>query len=233
MMRSLMVCGVLVMVAMLFLPNAAVSNPDPCLMVYPDAAVFYHYDPAEYYTVTFGDPLYDAAYDRGGEVLIEVGTNVIGLDVYQAPGLAGFVEDAELQGYFTMEHDFTLVVDGFSNVPTTFTNVLLVFDMIEPDGCVPIITIDGNPPLFDSGLGWYYPIGDLAVSTPAQGNNYSDVLTFDFSWTGCTNIRIWAFSDSDFDLNRDGNECFSAFSHDLTVPAEEKSWGEIKSQFVK
>lgn len=231
MFRQLISGGLLVLVALMLVPTAAISNPDPCLIVYPDAAVIYHYDPAEYYTVGPGDPLYDAAYDIGGEVLIEVGTNVIAYDVYQAPGLAGFQMDAELQGYFTMDQDFTLVVDGFSNVPTTFVNILLVFDMIEPDGCVPTITVDGNPPLYDPGLGWYLPVGDLMVSTPAQGNNYSDVLTFDFHWSGCTNIRIWAFADDNYNLTRDGNECFSAYSHDLTVPTEEKSWGELKSQF--
>ena len=87
----------------------------------------------------------------GGSVLFldrsDINTDEIAYDIYQAPGLAGFQEDAENQGLYTMEQDFTLIVDGFSNVPTTFVNVLLVFDLIEPDGCTPVITIDGNAPL--------------------------------------------------------------------------------------
>jgi hypothetical protein len=215
--------------ALLVIPGVAFA--DPCLIVYPDGVAIYHYDPAEYYTVTMGDSLYDAMYDRGGEVLIDINTGEIAYDIYQAPGLSGFEEDADNQGLYTMDQDFTLIVDGFSNAPTTYTNILLVFDMISPDGCTPVILIDGNAPLYDAGLGYYFPIGDLAVSSPAQGGNYSDVLSFDFSWTGCNSIRIWAFADDNFNLVRDGGECFSAFSHDLTVPTQTRSWGELKNQY--
>jgi hypothetical protein len=140
--------------------------------------------------------------------------------------------DASLQGYFTMDHDFTLVVDGWHNEPTTYVNILIVFDLIQPSGCTPVITIDGNPALWSPSLGWYYPAGDLDVSTPTpEGNNYSDVLEFDFSWTGCQSLRIWAFSDADYDGMRGGSECFSAYSHDLTVPTEEHTWGSVKAKY--
>jgi hypothetical protein len=207
------------------------AGADPCLIVYPDAACTYHYDPAEYYTVAPGHPLYDPAYDRGGEVLIDANTDEIAYDVYQAPNLTGFVMDPENQGYYTTSHDFGLIVDGFSNEPTTYVNILLVFDQIQPPGCDPAILIDGNPPLNDAGLGLYYPIGDLVVSTPAQGGNYSDTMLLPFSWIGCASVRIWAFSDEDYDLNHDGGECFSAYSHDLVVPVTESSWGEIKERY--
>jgi hypothetical protein len=220
----------IVSTAILLLP--AIGLADPCLVVYPDVSVVYHYDPAEYYTVGPGDPLYDPLYDRGGLVLLEVGTDEIDLSVYQAPNLAGFVLDSDDQGYFTMEHDFNLIVDGFSDSPTTYVNVLIVFDQVYPGGCTPIITIDGNAPLYDPDLKWYYPIGDLVVSTPTgYGGTYSDTETFAFSWTGCQSLRIWAFSDADHNLERDGGECFSAFSHDLVVPVEERSWGSVKSLY--
>ena len=200
-------------------------------MVYPgNGSVVYHYEPTEYYTVGYGDSLYDAAYDLGGEVLIDINTNVIAYEVYQTPTLVGFQMDSAHQGYFINSSYFTLVVDGFSGTPTTYTNILLVFDLIEPSGCTPVITINGSPVLFDAGLGWYLPIGDLVVSTP-QGIAFSDVLEFDFSWTGCTSLRAWAFADNDFDLFHDGAECFSAFSHDLTVPVEETTWGAVKSLY--
>lgn len=220
--------GIAAVLVLIILPAAGFA--DPCLMVYPDGVAMYHYDPAEYYTVGPGDPLYDSMYDRGGEVLIDINTGEIAYDIYQAPGLAGFVSDPYNQGLYTMDYDFTLIVDGYSNEPTTYTNVLLVFDLIEPDGCMPTISIDGNAPLYDAGLGYYYPIGDLTVSTPLPfGNSYSDTMGFDFSWAGCNSVRIWAFADADFDLVRTGGECFSAFSHDLTVPTEESSWGKVKS----
>jgi hypothetical protein len=222
---------VVIALALALVPTGA--QADPCLMVYPsDGVVMYHYESAEYYTVSFGDSLYDAAYDLGGEVLIDINTNAIAYDVYQTPALAGFVMDSDHQGYFIMSPDFTLTVDGFSGTPTTYTNILLVFDLIEPTGCVPVITIDGNPLLFDPGLGWYLPIGDLVVSTP-QGIAFSDILTFDFSWSGCTNVRAWAFADDDFNMVHDGGECFSAFSHELTVPVQETTWGAVKSLYGK
>lgn len=222
-------CFICVAVVMLLLPAIGFANPDPCLVVYPDVETVYHYDPTEYYTVGPGDPLYDPFYDRGGEVLIDINTNGIAYDIYQAPNLVGFVMDSDNQGYYTMDHSFNIIVDGFSNTPTTYVNILLVFDRLIPSGCTPVITIDGNPPLYDPGLGWYYPIGDLVVSTPAQGNNYSDTMTFAFMWSGCTSIRIWAFSDEDYNLIRQDSECFSAYSHDLTVPTQESTWGSVKS----
>ena len=218
---------VLIVLALAFLPS--ISNADPCLMVYPSTgSVVYHYEPTEYYTVGPGDPLYDSAYDLGGEVLIDVNTNVIAYEVYQSPALTGFQMDSAHQGYFIDSSYFTLVVDGFSGTPTTYTNILLVFDLLEPPGCTPVITIDGDPVLYDAGLGWYWPIGDLVVSTP-QGIAFSDVLEFSFIGTGCTSIRAWAFADDDFNMIHDGSECFSAYSHDLTVPVEETTWGAVKS----
>jgi hypothetical protein len=217
-------------VALLITP--ALVQADPCLMVYSDGVAIYHYEPTEYYTVGPGDPLYDPMYDRGGEVLIDILAGEIAYDIYQVPGLAGFEEDSMHQGVFIMEQDFTVIVDGFNNMPVTYTNIILVFDLIEPMGCVPTISIDGNPALWDAGLGWYYPIGDLVVSTPADGMNYSDVLTFDFSWTSCYGLRVWAFADEDYDLMFDlGDECFSAYSHDLAVPTEKTSWGQIKNRY--
>jgi len=230
-MMNRMTTGVLLLIvlALAFVPTGA--SADPCLMVYPsDGVVIYHYEAAEYYTVGPGDPLYDAAYDRGGEVLIDINTDEIAYNVYQAPGLGGFMLDNEHQGYFIISREFGLTVDGFSGNPTTYTNIVLVFDLIEPSGCSPMVTIDGNPVLWTPGIGWYWPIGDLVVSTPQNGS-YSDILTFDFKWLNCTGIRVWAFADDDFDLVHDGGECFSAFSHDLVVPAQETTWGAVKSLY--
>ncbi len=213
-----------------FAPSAGVA--DPCLMVYPgDGTIMYHYESAEYYVVGPGDSLYEASYDRAGWVLIDVNTGVIAYEVYQASGLAGFQLDEMHQGYFIMASDFTVTVDGFNGAPTTYVNVLMVFDLVEPEGCDPTITIGGNAVSYDMTLGWYYPIGDFVVSTMQPDSTYSDTQNYAFSWTGCQSIRIWAYSDEDFDLNHDGGECFSAFSHDLTVPTEVHTWGRVKSMY--
>jgi hypothetical protein len=221
--------------ALIFLGIAGVPPPalgDPCLMVYPDSPCAYHYDPAEHYTVGPGNPLYHPAYDRGGEVLIEVNTNDVAYEVYQAPSLVGFVMDAENQGYFTIGTDLDVIVDGFCNEPTTYANVLVVFDRIEPEWCEPSILVEGSEVFYDGGLGWYYPIGDLVVSAPTPwGNNYSDTVTLDVVWQNCYGVRIYAFSDENYNLVRDGAECFSAYSHDTTVPAGRSTWGAIKALY--
>jgi len=229
---------VLIAVALAFALGALVwvpaANADPCLTVYTDGPCTYHYDPAEYYTVGPGDPLYDPMYDRGGEVLIVIGSNEIEYNVYQAPGLTGFVMDPVNQGFFTSGNDLDVVVDGFNNAPITYVNIILVFDKVEPSWCQPAITVNGNAVSYQAGLGWYYPIGDLAVSTPTPfGNNYSDVVIEQVLWGVCNGVRIWAFADADHDLKRDGGECFSAFSHDLTIPTQDATWGAIKEMYTE
>ena len=205
---------------------------DPCLVVYPTANCIYHYDITEYYTVMPGDPLYDPMYDRGGEVLLDITDDSIDMSIYQAPGLVGFTPSTGgNDGYFFTGHDFDLVIDGFNNAPTTYTNVVLVFDP-DPATCSPLVTIDGNPAMYDAGLGWYYPVGDLVVTTPTmEGGNYSDTITFSIHFDLCTGMTMWAFADEDYDLFRDGGECFSAYSHDATIPVEETTWGGIKALY--
>lgn len=201
---------------------------DPCLVVYPDGACVYHYDPAEYYAVGPGEPYYDPMYDRGGEVLLELASNEIDMSIYQAPGLAGFeMSTGGNDGYFFHENTFTLLVDGFSNAPTTYVNILLVFDKTVPTGCTPVVLVNGV-----MVTGSTYGIGDLVVSTPTpDGNNYSDTRAFDIEWYGCSGMHVWAFADADYDGKKDGGECFTAFSHDLTVPTEDTTWGGIKSLY--
>lgn len=202
------------------------SVADPCLVVYPGGPCVYHYSPDEYYTAGPGHPYYAAEYDRGGLVLLELGSNEIDYSIYQAPGLTGFEESTDGEdGYVFIGTDFELIVDGFYNSPTTFYDVIIVFDRFDPEYCTPVISIDG-----DEIPGTNYNIGDLDVSTPtAEGNNYSDTATFQVSWRGCYGVHIWAFSDENGNGEMDGGECFTAFSHDMVVPAAETSWGAIKS----
>ncbi|MCK4537858.1 MAG: hypothetical protein KAV42_03565 [Candidatus Krumholzibacteria bacterium] len=225
-MHRFRIMGLTAPAAAFLLLIAATVAADPCLVVYPSSACVYHYDETEYYTVGPGHPYYDAAYDRGGLVLLELASNEIDGSIYQAPGLCGFEPSTDgNDGYVFVGTDFELIVDGYSNVPTTFVNILVVFDQPVPSGCVPFIFVDGAP--VTAGI---YPMGDLVVSTPtADGQQYSDVMTLDISWRGCYGLHIWAFSDENYNGVRDGGECFTAFSHDMVVPTESKTWGAIKS----
>lgn len=225
------VCPIIVVFVMLILiPLSGMANPDPCLVVYPAGSCIYHYDPSEYYTVTYGDPLYDPEYDRGGEVLLEVGTDEVDLSIYQAPQIAGFaMSTGGDDGFFLTDYSFDLILDGWSNQPKTFHNIYLVFEP-EPGDCMPMLMVEGNP---ISGPPYLYPIGDLVVSTPTpNGNNYSDTIMEALAWSGpCYGIMIWAFADENDNGIHDGGECFTAFSHDTTIPAESKTWGGIKALF--
>jgi hypothetical protein len=219
------------LLALVLLP--ALATADPCLIVYPQSETVYHYDVNEYYTVGPGDPLYDPVYDRGGLVLIELNTNEIAFNIYQAPNLTGFVPSTGgLEGYFIDDPVFDLTVDGFNNEPITYVNVLLVFEPTDPTCMTFVVQVDGQLATYYPGLGWYHPLGDLVVQTPTpHGNNYSDTITVNVEWGGCEGFQAWAFSDENFNLRRDGGECFTAFSHDVTVPVEATTWGGIRGAF--
>ena len=225
MQRSLRVT-VLIAASFVVLVITGAALADPCLVVYPDSPCVYHYSIDEYYTVGPGHPLYNPLYDRGGEVLIDINWDTIAYNIYQAPNLVGFTPSTdEKEGYFFLDKDFTLIIDGFSNVPTTYVNILLKFDNVVPEGCVPTITIDGMPVTGDT-----YLVGDLVVSTPTgDGNNYSDTIELIVSWSGCYGLHFWAFSDENYNGELDGGECFTAYSHDTVVGVEESTWGAIKS----
>ncbi len=216
-----------VLVCLLMLPSVTYSNPDPCLIVYTTSPTIYHYDVNESYTVTAGHPLYDPLYDRRGEVLIDINSNEIALDIYQAPNLMGFEPSSDGQdGFFSVGAEFEIVVDGWNNQPITYENVLLIFEP-EHEWCSLTVFVDG-----DSVAGDSYSLGDLIVSTPTpEGNYYSDTIIKPIFWYGCPSVRIWAFADENYNGQREGDECFSAFSHDLTIPVGIKSWGAIKSLY--
>jgi len=208
-----------------FLGLSVAVYADPCLVVYPSGPCVYHYDPAEYYTVGLGHPLYDSEYDRGGQVLLDIVDNEVDMTIYQAPGLMGFVQSTSDQGFYFIGTTFDLIIDGWSNVPTTYVNILVVFDQFVPEPCSPTISVNGSPL-----SGTVYNAGDLVGQTPV-GNNYSDALTLHVSWQGCYGVHAWAFSDEDYDGTRDGGECFTAFSHDMETPVQQSTWGLIKTLF--
>ena len=166
--------------------SVASAMADPCLTVYPVGNTVYHYDISEYYVVGPGNALYDPMYDRGGYVLIDSNDDSIDMSIYQAPNLVGFTPSSDgREGFFFEGYSFQLVIDGFSNSPTTYENVMLVIEPL-PMTCPPNVVIDGNP------VGSQVPLGSLVVSTPtAEGNNFSDVMILDVSWATCAEMEFW------------------------------------------
>jgi hypothetical protein len=196
-------------------------------MVYPSGPVEYHYDSNEYYTVSYGHARYNPIFDRGGKVLLKVGSNEVPLDIYQVPNLISFIEATNKDaGFFFDGSTLNLIVDGWNYRSTTYKNILLVFDP-DPTTCHPTITVNGTPV-----AGKTYSLGNLLVHTPTSyGHNYSDTISVTVAWSGCYGVRIWAFADDNCNGLRDGGECYTAFSHDLTVPVQEQTWGSIKSLY--
>lgn len=211
--------------------SASFVQAEPCLMAYPDGPSIYHYSSAEEYLVGPGHALYDPAYDRGGYVIIDANTHEIAEEIYQAPGLVGFELDEEQQGWFFQGSQMNLVIDGFSNVPTTYTNVSIAFRAIS-NWCGGTVLINGLPAM-DAGDGTYYlPLGDLVVSTPTpNGNNFSDTMTVLVEWDSCLEIDVWAWSDDNYNGLRDGGDCRTAFSKNTTIPTEASSLSQIKATF--
>jgi hypothetical protein len=198
--------------------------------VYPTGPTRYHYDSSEYYTVTFGHPLYDPAYDRGGEVLIDANTDEIALDIYLSPNLTGFEPSTGgNDGYFFIGSHLTVVIDGRANKPARYENILLVFDP-DPGSCQPIVSVDLEPV-----TGKTHAMGDLVVSQPlpyeSYDLDYSENLVAQVRWQGCYGVRIWAFADENYNGVKDGGECFTAFSHDIVVPVQHETWGAIKNLY--
>ncbi len=225
--RGLFLLLIFTTIVITHIPGVVCANPDPCLMVYPDIACTYYYDVTEYYTVGPGHQLYNPMYDRGGEVLLEIGNNSVDESIYQPPNLIGFEPSIDgNDGFYFTGTGFGLIIDGYSNTPTTFVNILVVFDKFIPADCIPNITVNGDP--LDGSV---YEAGDLEVSTPTpSGRNYSDTMTIEIGWWGqCYGIHIWAFSDGNYNGILDGSECFTAFSHDAMVPVEGSTWGKIKA----
>ncbi len=216
--------SILAVVLLAFLVAPAMA--DPCLTVYPMGDTVYHYDINEYYVVGPGHPLYDATYDRGGYVLIDLNDDSIDGSIYQAPNLVGFTPSSDgREGFFFEGYSFQLVIDGYANEPMTYQNVIL---MIEPSPatCPPNVVIDGNP------VGSMVSLGSLVVGTPTpRGNSYSDVMILDVSWDQCAEMEFWAFDDENYNGVKDGGECFSAFSHDTAVPVEVRSFGSVKVRY--
>ena len=216
---------VLAVVALMLFSSAAFA--DHCLVLYPEGSCIYEYDEAEYTLIGPGDPDFDllSEYARGGFVLIDIKDGQIDESIYQAPGLEGFRPSKDgKHGYVFDLTEFTLIVDGFAGTPTTYENILVIFDDFVPAECIPTVYFD-----YTLLTDFTVPIGDLVVSTPTgSGNNYSDILTFDINWNGCYGLHIWAFADENHNGQRDGGECFTAYSHDVLVPTEEASWGKIK-----
>jgi hypothetical protein len=236
-------CATLCAVVLLFLVSASVllADPDPALMVYPYGISVYHYDGNEYKVVFPGEPGYDPAYDRNGEVLVHKSDLTIAKDVYLSNPVDFDQSAGEGEGYFIEIKDFTLTIRCWSNQATTFHSVYLyVSDSGTGSATMPLcvkgdcfynLKVDGTQYTAP------YLLGDIPVTTPA-GAHFSGQLDVHIDWTGeCLYLVLGAFIDENGNGMPDPAETKAPGSHDTTtddpvmtdtVPV---SWGTLKAMY--
>jgi hypothetical protein len=202
------------------------ATADVGLLVYPQGYAVFRYDPGEYEIKDPVDPQYDPVYGVAGQMLWNRPEQRVALEVYRAPGLAGFETSATGRSeFFTAGNTATICIDGFSDQPRQLNDIYVEF-LPFPFNSAPDIFIDGNR--ID---GLRYTIPRLVVATPVGNGYYSDTATFHLRWVGARYVRILVYADKNGNRVFDGDPSFTVLMEDLTVPAESKTWGSIKSLY--
>lgn len=220
--------GVYFLILVLF-GMAASATPalgDACLLVYPDQNAVFQFNPAHYLAIDRDDPRYDPAYDRFGVMLWDIDNNRIAYELYQAPGLMGFEPAGSGTNSFNIPaNKFTLHIDGFFHAPRQLNDIYVRFLPMPANASTVIYANDH----LVKGLRYYIP--RLVVSTPLENGFYSDTLPVEIVWSGAEAMKIMVFSDKNGNGVFDGEERYSVFMLDQTVPAANSTWGQIKAQF--
>lgn len=206
--------------------SPASVSADACLLAYPDQNAVFQFDPSHYRMIFPEDPLYDPLYDRFGVMLWDIEYDRIAYELYQAPGLMAFEPASMDANIFNFPaNKFTLYIDGFFHAPRQLNDIYIRFLPVPSNAGT---TIYANDELV-SGL--YYHIPRLVVSTPLENGFYSDTIPVEIVWAGAEAMKITVFSDKNGNRVFDGDERFSVFMLDQTVPAGNSTWGQIKAQF--
>ena len=206
----------------LFLVNNAVA--EPCLLIYPLQNTVFRYDPFRFVTLTSADPRFDPAFDRGGEMLWDLVNNRVACEVYQAPNLQGFVESTTGRNeYYVTRLEVDLVVDGFFAQPRRLSDIFVRFQPIPTDA---ILSITANGHELNN---YRHFIPALIVDSPIHCCFYSDTVSFNIEWLGAKQVIVTAFADKDGNGVFNGEPCFNVLLEDPWVPAENTTWGRIKS----
>lgn len=199
---------------------------DTSLLAYPSQHAIFQFDPSHYRAVTADDPLYDSRYERFGVMLWDIENDRIAYELYQAPGLMGFEPASVETNTFNLPaNKFTLWIDGFFDVPRQLNDIYIRF---LPTPASATTVIYANDELV---AGLYYHIPQLVVSTQLENGFYSDTIPVDIVWSGAEAMKIMVFSDKNGNRVFDGEERFSVYMQDQTVPVGNSTWGQIKAQF--
>lgn len=199
---------------------------DTCLLAYPEQNAVFQFDPSLYQMISQEDPRYVARYDRFGVMLWDIENDRIAYELYQAPGLMAFEPASSDANTFNFPaNKFVLRIDGFFSAPRQLNDIYIRF-LPTPYNAQTVIYANDE---LVSGL--YYHIPKLIVSTQLENGFYSDTIPVEIVWSGARAMKIVVFSDKDGNRAFDGEERYSVYMIDQTVPARNSTWGQIKAQF--
>lgn len=197
---------------------------EPCLLAYPAGQTIFRYDPGRYEILAPSDDGFNPAYALAGQMLWDKVAGRVALEVYQAPGLSGFLQSNS--GVCEFHHAGsrgTLVIDGFSPSPRQLSDVCVQFTP-RPGTARVDIKVDGVPV-----TGLRHVIPHFSVSTPTPEGFFSDQIVLNIEWSGALEMEILVYSDRNRNRVFDGEGGFSVLMEDFSVPTKKTTWGGIKA----
>lgn len=205
----------------------ASTGSEPLLLVYPDAPAIFRYDTNRYELLSPSDSNYDALYSVGSQMLWDKQEQRIPVEIYHAPDITGFEPSPfGLNEFVVKSNQFSLVVDGFTTSPRTFSSLYIRF-IPSPSNAFAEYAVDGAA----LAKPWT-SIPSLTVSTATGDGFYSDTATHQVYWRGATRVRIMVYADKDNDqLYSGGEPLYSIYAEESALPVRSTTWGRIKSQF--
>jgi hypothetical protein len=200
---------------------------EPLLLIYPNTATVFRYDPDCYEELPPSDPRYDPSYDIGGKMLWDKEEQRIPIEIYRAPRLNGFeVSPLSLNEFVTMSNRFDVIVDGFFTAPRQLSKLYLRIIPDPPQTTVQA-TVGGVP--IDRLIN---PIPGFSVTTSIGGGFYSDTENVLVTWSGAVGMRITVYADKNGDcVYDDVVPRFSLYVIDNTIAVETETWGGIKALY--
>jgi hypothetical protein len=200
---------------------------EPDLLVYPNKAAEFRYNPAEFELITSQHPDFNSDYSVGGVSLWDKSSGRVAYEVFRAPNLTAISPSTNGRNEFVvMTNEFKVIVDGFGDYPRYLGKVYLRF-VPDPPQSTALIEIEGE--LIDFLI---QEINPLDVRSQNPEGFYTNTERVQIRWSGAVGIRITAYGDRNNNRVFDGgNPRWSIYVADNSVPVENTSWGAIKAMY--
>jgi hypothetical protein len=223
----LKLCFIQVLAVALTVAVSAPVRAEPDLLVYPNVATEFRFNPAEFQVITSGHPEFDPNYQVGGVSLWDKVEHRIAYEVFRAPGLTGFSSSPSGYNEFVlMTNEFNLIVDGFCEYPRYLGKVYVRFAP-DPPHATALIELGGSE--IDYLI---QPVKPIDVQDETPEGFYSNASIVHVRWSGAVGIRITAYGDKNNNRVCDsGFPRWSIYVEDNSVPVENTTWGALKAKY--